>query len=275
MKKGLALCLAGLMLTAALTACKDDTPTTPSGSDADDDGYVYNNNNNNNNNTDNGTNGTGDSSTNGSGTTNGGTNTATGTWVDAAGTFYAGDELRLRTSASSSGTNNIAKTVPLGTQLTRISTNGTWSKVTVSGDSTEYYVSNDWLASNGNDFSFTACEPVSLTINESSYNIMFFETPFEAGDEVYYENVVCKSGFKLSNVSQGYTLKKIGTSASGNWIKVEFVGTITISSTNVKTYTAEAPGVLYVKMRAIKVHGSITDPTYTGGSFGGTVGGRG
>ena len=69
-----------------------------------------------------------------------------------------------------------------------------------------------------------------------------------------------------------YTLKKVATSASGSWIKVEFVGTIEINTNNTKTFAAGNPGELYVKVRAIE-RGDITDPTYSGGSSSG--GGRG
>jgi hypothetical protein len=102
---------------------------------------------------------------------------------------------------------------------------------------------------------------------------MFFENPFESEDmDAYYDIVLCKSGFKLSNVSSTYSLKKTGTSENGEWIRVEFVGTITISATNSATFTEAAPGVFYVKMRSI-TRGDIIDPTYSAG--GGSTSGHG
>ncbi|MBQ9086655.1 MAG: hypothetical protein IJY47_05660 [Clostridia bacterium] len=195
-------------------------------------------------------------------------------WVDKNDVVYAGvDRLNLRTSASSSNNNNIAKTVDSGTKLNRASSNGTWSKVTLEGSTQVYYVSNAWLSSNAADFSYTACTPVALTINDTTNNIIFFESPFESDDSnLYFENAVCASGFKKENVKGEYTLKKVGTSASGSWIKVEFVGTIEINANNKKTFTSDNPGELYVKTRAIE-RGDISDPTYSSGSSSG--GGRG
>lgn len=261
MKKVLALFLALMMVTVSLAACKKEPSSSLLGEEGDDDGYVVKPNNSD-------TSDTSDTSN----TTGGGTQT--GVWTDTGDTMYAGvDELRLRTSADSG--NNVAKKVNMGTKLNRISTNGVWSKVTVEGDTNEYYVSNAWLSSNVGDFNFTETNPaVALTIGNTDNNILFFESPFEADGDAYYENVVCASGFKVDKVSSTYTLEKIGTSASGNWIKVKFVGTITITATNTKTYTPDNPGILYVKMRAI-TRGDIVDPTYTSNNPGGDVGGHG
>ena len=274
MKKTLALALAILMLTASLAACskKENTPPV----DDEDDGYVTkdtkdtsdtndsdeNNDSNNNNDTDN------------NGNSNDNNNNNLVGWMDSVDTVYAGVRLNLRTSAAM-GNNNIAKEVPFGTKLNRTATNSVWSKVTLDGDTTEYYVSNDWISSTAGHFSYNSCEPVALTINDTPNNIIFFTSPFECEDnELYFSNAVCASGFKLSNVSEGYSLKKVATSASGSWIKVEFVGTITISANNTKTYTADAPGELYVKVRAIE-RGDITDSTHTNNPSGGGSGALG
>ena len=262
MKKTLALLLALLMITTiALAACKKEK--TPSGlDDEDDDNYNVL---------------SSDSESESGSESESESESkkpATSEWVDKNDVVYAGvDRLNLRTSASASNNNNISKTVDSGTKLNRISSNGVWSKVTLDGNTQEYYVSNDWLSSNAGDFSFTACTPVDLTINETTNNIIFFESPFESDDEdLYFENAVCASGFKKANVKGAYTLKKVATSASGSWIKVEFVGTIEINTNNTKTFAAGNPGELYVKVRAIE-RGDITDPTYSGGSSSG--GGRG
>lgn len=264
MKKILALSLALLMLVASLAACNKKPNTLPA--DDEEDAYVA---------TDK-TPSASDPSTSEDEKTPGSTTTTpqTGAWVEQVDTVYAGVDLRLRTSASASNNNNIAKIVDYGTKLTRTETNGTWSKVTVDGDSQVYYVSNTWLSSNPGHFNIVDCTPVDLTINNTSNNIIFFTSPFECDDqELYFENTVCASGFKLSNVKDGtYTLKKTGTSVSGAWIRVEFVGTIEINEKNFKTFTADAPGVLYVKIRAID-RGDITDPTYSKPS--GPVGGHG
>lgn len=261
MKKTLALLLALLMITTiSLAACKKDK--TPSGlDDEDDDNFNAVTTDENESESESES----DSDTK---------KPATTEWVDKNDVVYAGvDRLNLRTSASASSSTNIAKKVDSGTKLNRIASNGIWSKVTLDGETTEYYVSNDWLASNGGDFSFTSCTPVDLTINESEYLLTFFESPFESDDnDLYFENAVCASGFKKENVKGTYTLKKIGTSASGSWIKVTFVGTIEISSNNVKTFSTEAPGTLYIKQSAI-TRGVVTDPTYVANNPSG--GGRG
>lgn len=262
MKKILALSLALLMMAASLAACNKKPTTLPS--EDDDDAYVSTNNNPN----------TSDP-TNPEDNQNPGSTTTpqTGAWVEQVDTVYAGVDLRLRTSASASNNNNVAKVVDFGTKLNRTETNGTWSKVTVDGDSQVYYVSNTWISTNAGHFNFTACDPVDLTINSTPNNIIFFTSPFECEDgDLYLENAVCASGIKLSNIEGTYTLKKTGASLSGSWIRVEFVGTIKISDKNTMTFTSDAPGELYVKMLAIK-RGDITDPTYTQSS--GPVGGHG
>ena len=260
MKKTLALLLALLMITTiSLAACKKDK--TPSGlADEDDDNFNAIT--------------TDAESESESESGSDSKKPASTDWVDKNDVVYAGvDRLNLRTSASASSSSNIAKKVDSGTKLNRISSNGIWSKVTLEGDTTEYYVSNDWLASNGGDFSFTACTPVDLTINESEYLLTFFESPFESDDnDLYFENTVCASGFKKENVKGEYSLKKIGTSATGSWIKVTFVGTIEISANNKKTFSADEPGTLYIKLSAVS-RGVVTDPTYVASNPSG--GGRG
>ena len=187
----------------------------------------------------------------------------TGTWREVSDTVYAGvDSLNLRT-APQTGSSTIAKKVNAGQKLTRTETNGVWSKVTMEGDSTVYYVANTWLSTNGNNFTFTDCTPVDLTIEATERNVIFFTSPFENEDpDLYFDNAVCSSGFKTENVIGEYTLKKLATSANGAWIKVEFVGTIKINDNNQKTFSAENPGVLYIKALSIS-RGDIVDPTYT------------
>ncbi len=267
MKKTLALLLALLMLGASLVACQQQ-PTTPP--DEEDDGYISTNKDNQNNENDNNNN-EGNNEGNNENPGNEGneqpdnsTNVPQiGAWVEQIDTVYAGATLKLRSSASKASDNNVVKSVPFGTKLNRTDTNQEWSKVSLDGDSQTYYVLNAWLASNNGSFTFTDCTPVDLTINQTSNNIMFFKSPFESEDQnAYYANVICASGFQHDQVS--YTsLKKTGVSANGLWIRIEFVGTITIGANNTKTYTDTQPGVLYVKMRSIE-RGDITDPTHSG-----------
>lgn len=269
MKKTLAILLAILMLSAAFVACEKEP--TPPVEDDEDDGYIDTD-------PDGEQTPDGEQNPDGEQTPDGEQNPNTQTpstngWITKNDVVYAGVQLRLRTSPSSSGNNNIAKSVEMGTKLNRSETNAKWSKITLDGETTEYYVSNAWIASSMGDFKYTTLtEPVSLTINASDYNIIFFFTPFESGDnDAYYENVLGAGGFKLKDVSSTYTLKKTATSESGTWIRVEFVGTVTISG-KANTYTDAQPGVFYVKTRAI-ARGDITDPTYSSGS--GNVPGHG
>ncbi len=186
-----------------------------------------------------------------------------GTWREVNDTVYAGvDSLNLRT-APQTGSSTIAKKVNAGDKLNRTETNGVWSKVTLDGDSTVYYVANTWISTNASNFSYTECDPVDLEINATERNVIFFTSPFENEDEdLYFDNAVCSSGIKTSNVIGEYSLKKIATSTNGAWIKVEFVGTIKINDANQKTYAAENPGVLYIKALSVS-RGDIIDPTYT------------
>ena len=186
-----------------------------------------------------------------------------GTWREVTGVVYAGvDNLNLRT-APQTGSSTIAKKVNAGQKLNRTETNGVWSKVTLDGDSTVYYVANTWLSTNGNNFSFTACDPVNLTINATDRSVVFFTSPFDNEDnDLYLDNAVCASGIKTQNVIGDYTLKKLATSVNGAWIKVEFVGTIKINDKNQKTFDSSAPGVLYIKALSVS-RGDIVDPTYT------------
>ena len=269
MKKVLAILLAMMLMSATLVACEKEQPNLPE-EEEEDDGYI--------NSDPDDTDGEGEQNPD-DGEQNPNENTdqtpSTSGWVTKNDTVYAGVQLRLRTSPSSAGTNNIAKSVDMGTKMNRSEANAKWSKVTLDGDSTTYYVSNAWLTSSNADFTFTDCaDPVSLTINASDYNLCFFFTPYESEDQdAYFENVLGAGGFKLAAVTSGYSLKKIATSNGGNWIKVQFVGTVTISG-KAHTYTEAAPGVFYVKMRAI-TRNDITDPTYTSGNSGTTIPGHG
>ena len=261
MKKTLALLLALFLLAATFVACEKE-PVNNVPDDDEDDGYINTDPDENENPGNNEQN----PNENEQNPNENEQNPSTSGWVTKNDVVYAGVQLRLRTSPSSASNNNIAKTVNMGTKMNRSEVNAKWSKVTLDGETTEYYVSNAWLASASGDFTFTnVAEPVSLTVNASDYSICFFYTPFESDDEdAYFENVLCAGGFKLKDVSSTYTLKKVAASASGNWIKVEFVGTVTISG-KANTYTEAAPGVFYVKTRAIS-RGDITDPTYSTGN---------
>lgn len=259
MKKFLALSLALLMMAASLAACNKKNNKVLS--DDEDEGYVST------------TQKPSDTTTPDDKDPDAPT-TQTGTWVEQVDTVYAGvDKLHLRTSDNKDSNNNIAKTIDWGTKLNRTETNGKWSKVTLDGDSQTYYVSNTWISANAGHFNIVACEPVTLEIKDTSNNILFFESPFECNDsELYYDNVICASGFKLSNIDGAYTLKKTGVSSSGSWVRVEFVGTIKISDKTSATFTETAPGELYVKILAFN-RGDIDDPTYV--KPGTSTGGRG
>ena len=200
-------------------------------------------------------------------------NTSGDGYVDKNDTVYAGVSLRLRTSPSTASDNNIAKVVDFGTKLNRVSSNGVWDKVTLDGSDTVYYVDSDWVAAGNANFVFTNCEtPVEITLSTTTSNkVVFFQSPFECEDNnKYFANAVCASGLSASNLSEGYKLTKVATNA--NWIKVTFVGTVTISSNNSKTFTEEAPATLYIKARAFE-RGDVVDPTYSSGGSG--VGGIG
>ena len=169
-------------------------------------------------------------------------------WTEATGNIYLGMNVILRSAPNDLASSKTDTKLTFGTALTRVRTNGRWEEVKY--NDTLYYVKSVYTTDNGNNFTFTADEEKpALTINpETGNNVCFYKTPFFCDDsEANYGNMLCKSGIKATHLSEGYTLKKLAVSANGKWIKVEFVGTVTISSSNSATYTAENPGVFYIQ----------------------------
>ena len=189
-------------------------------------------------------------------------------WNVTNETVYAGVNFTLRSDANESSNSLTDKKVPFGTALTRVETNGTWSKVKVSGSDTIYYVKNIYLSVNSGNFTFTDSEN-SITLNpETDNNVCFYYSPFYSDDgETNYANMLCSSGIKVAHLSADYTLTKKGVSTNGSWVKVTFVGTVTISTTNTKTYTAENPGTFYIQANAFN-RKDIVDSTWSNGNGG-------
>lgn len=206
------------------------------------------------------------------------TNNITG-WVDTNDVVYAGVELRLRAEPNAMSDSNIVKTVPFGTKLTRLSTNGTWDKVKVGTETTEYYVLDVLVSNNVGNFTFTDYEAdkiASLTLNaEEKYNVCFYMTPFYCENQEYnYSNMLAASGIKKSNItSETYSIKKLAVSQNGAWYKVSLVGTVTVG-TNVFTYTEAEPGIFYLQKINFDRQ-AIVDPTYNTSSGTSTPGGLG
>ena len=175
-------------------------------------------------------------------------------WETKNDTVYVGvDGLNLR-SAPNASPDSVVAQVNAGTALTRIATNGTYDKVKNPTTNEECYVLSKWVTTVGSNFEFTAVDPATdleFSTASDAKNACFFTTPHVAwnGDDYDYTNIVCKAGIKHGNLSEGYTLKKIGYNA--NWIKVEFVGTITITNGATITCTAEDPGIFYVRKVSI------------------------
>ena len=275
MKKTLAILLA-LLAAASITlaSCSNNKKTPVDDADNDPD-YDYQDDTDE---SESNTNPGGDT-TNPGGTQGGTDNPITGGYVDRSGEVYAGVDLNLRTSPSASGNNNIAKTVPFGTKLICKATNGTWDKVTLEGGTDEYFVLTAWLASGNANFSFTDCEDVDITLSTTTANkVIFFETPFESdNNSLYFENAACASGLTaadLSGLSENETYKLTKVATNANWVKVTFVGKITISANNTFTAKADAPATFYIKAKAF-TRGDIIDSTFDGGSTGGNTGAHG
>lgn len=270
MKKTLAILLA--LLAAAsitLTSCQNDgrEPVNDDNWDDQDNEYVdtdndttadtskdtTNDNNNNNENNNNNNNNSG--------------------WVEKNDTVYAGVLLVLRGTPSANG-ENLAE-IPYGTALARAESNGTWDKVTY-GDKTGY-VMHVYVATNNGAFNYTNVEtPVDISVNaNNTNNVIFYTTPFVISNtDTQAANWLCKSGIKPTNLSEGYTLKKLAVSENKKWVKVEFVGTVTISSNNSATYTAENPGIFYIQAASFD-DGRIVDSTWSSGSGNGSSGALG
>ena len=175
--------------------------------------------------------------------------TNTGNWIDKNDTVYTGmEKTNLREGPGSSY--KIGKEVPMGTAMTRISTNGSWDKVKL--NDVEYYVDSDLVTTDGNDFVFEADleTPVSLTIN-TGYQINLRSTPFYS--EEYAGSNTKFSGIKPEDITAENPLMKIAVSKSGDWYKVTYKG-----------------ATCYMSASSVTA-GYVADPTVsTGGSNGGS-----
>ena len=186
-------------------------------------------------------------------TNNENTNTSNNGWTDVTGTLYLGVNVTLRSQPSDANNTKTDKNMYFGTALTRVSTNGKWEAVKISGDDTIYYVKTIYTTSKAGNFDFTDdANTPAITLSETTTNnVCFYKSPFFCEDnDVNYGNMLCKSGIKANNLSAGYSLKKLAVSSNGGWVKVEFVGTVTISANNTVTYTAENPGIFYIQSLA-------------------------
>ena len=174
-------------------------------------------------------------------------------WTDVTGTLYLGVNVTLRSQPSDANNTKTDKNMYFGTALTRVSTNGKWEAVKINGDDTIYYVKTIYTTSKAGNFDFTDdANTPAITLNETTTNnVCFYKSPFFCEDnDVNYGNMLCKSGIKANNLSEGYSLKKLAVSSNGGWVKVEFVGTVTMSANNTVTYTAENPGIFYIQSLA-------------------------
>ena len=265
MKKTLAILLA-LLAAASITlaSCQDEGRTSlDDGFDDGDNEYVDTDNDE----TDDETNGETNNENN-DGENNNNQNTNPTGWNDVTGTLYAGVNVTLRSEPSDSNSAKTDKNVTYGTALTRVRTNGKWEEVKVSGDDTLYYVKTIYVTSMSGNFSFTdVADKPAITLSETTgNNVCFYKTPFYCEDsETNFANMLCKSGIKASHLTSGYSLKKVGVSANGKWIKVELVGTVTISSNNSATFSEENPGVFYIQSLAFS-RGDIVDATWSDNS---------
>lgn len=273
MKKTLAILLAILAAASiSLAACSDNGKVNVDDEDDDDEDvdYVNDETGDEDNDTDSDTDK--DTDTDDSGNGNNNTNN-TADFVAKNDVVYVGmDGVNLRKTMSTSGTG--ARQVNHKTKLNRISANNKWSLVKLDGDNTEYYVLNDLIATNGNDFEFDACTtPVNLTIN-GTYQVPFYTTPFESPSsnaDIKYANVLMASGVKASMLSSDSVIKKVAVSKSGDWMKISFTGTINFSG-GAKTYT---DAEFYIADYTV-TKGYVADPDRpNAGNGGGTGGGIG
>lgn len=258
MKKTLAILLALLAATSiTLASCKEDKGSDLDDWTDDDNDYVD---------TGDETDDTdeSDSKTNNDNSDNGNENNPSNNdnngWSDASGNLYLGVNVTLRSQPSDSSSYKTDKNLYFGTALTRVRTNGRWEEVKVSGDDTLYYVKSIYTTTNSGNFTFTeATDTPALTLSETTnYNVCFYKSPFYSDDnDTNYSNMLCKGGIKANNLSEGYSLKKMAVSTNGGWVKVEFVGTVTISANNTATFTAENPGTFYIQALAF-TRGDIT-----------------
>ncbi len=251
MKKTLALLLALLMLASvALVACNDDEKEPVS----DDEEYEDGDNVKDNEDEDTDEDSEKDTEEDTEKDTEKETENNVDEWETKNDTVYTGmNNINLRKEASRNA--SVLKTVSAyGTSLTRTKTNGIWSEVTYNG--TKGYILNELLSTDANDFAFDAVEtPSTLTIKDG-YQVRFHTTPFES-IEFAYENVLRSSGVKAEYLAAGTTIKKVGISKNGDWLKIEVIGTINFVS-GAETYTAENPGIFYIPDYQV-TKGRVTD----------------
>lgn len=190
-------------------------------------------------------------------------------WTETNDTVYAGVNLNLRENTTT--TSDKLATIPYGAALSRAETNGEWDKVTYNGQTG--YVKHLYVASSGASFDFTAAEGTpSITVNPQNVNnVIFYQSPFViSNSDKASENWLCASGIKPANIVGEYTLKKLGVSANGDWVKVEFKGKIEISSNNKVDYSENAE-IFYIQAGCFR-DGRIVDSTWSSGSGGGGLG---
>ena len=192
-------------------------------------------------------------------------------WEEKNDTVYAGLKINLRSDASKNG--DIITTIPFGSAISRIETNGRWDKVTYNGQTG--YVDHTYVSLNSGDFTFNACDAAEITIAENASNaVLFYQTPFSPDGYAKFDldasNVLLASGIKAPNLTTGYSLKKVAISQSGNWVKVEFTGTVTIGSST-KTCNAET---FYIRALSFN-RGDIVDSSWNNSSNPGGDGAHG
>ncbi len=255
MKKTLAILLALLAAASISLAACDGNEKTPLGDD-DPDVDILDNSDNEDSSTSDSSDSSDTSDTGSNNNSNNNNEITNNGYTEKNDTVYSGVKIYLRKSANDN--DKSSKHVEFGDQLTRISTNGTWSKVKISGDDTTYYLRNKYLSTDGSNFTFTSVEEtLKLTIADPTPNaISFFTSPHKIGglgDPDYFQNVVCAAGIKKNNIVGEYTMTLVGY--NNNWAKIEFKGTIEISSNNKKSYSETT--TLYVIADAFK-RGDIT-----------------
>ena len=244
MKKTLAILLA-LLMAGSIVLASCDTGRKPSSNDGgnDDNDYV------------------GDESDSESGSESDSesesqSNTQTGNtdnygWIEKNDTVYAGYGMNVYAD-SSTDAGIIYDKIKVGDALSRISTNGTFDKISinVNGETKTGYVVSKWV-STINNFSFTEIEAKNLEVIAEQTALSMFTTPHIVmnGSDYEYKNIICKGGLTKAAFSAGYTLTAIGENT--NWIKVEFVGKITLSG-NEAEGTAENPLILYINKKHIE-----------------------
>lgn len=184
-------------------------------------------------------------------------------WIEKNDTVYAGYGMNVYADSSTSA-QIVYNGVKVGDALSRISTNGTFDKVsvTVNGEAKTGYVVSKWV-STVNNFAFNEIEAKTLTVIAKDTALCIFTTPHMVmnGSDYDYRNIVCKGGLTAAAFTEGYSLKAVGENT--NWIKVEFVGKITISN-NVTEATAENPLTLYIYKKHIE--GRVSGLGSTGGT---------